>query len=220
MVFPIPWVFHVIPCVLSLLTVFVHLHLVLTSTIRLWPNELVDPFLSKCRWRSAQHALNKAFLNQFIILLSVSSHSLVFHWGSHGYTPSTHGAHNELLYAQRINGMNDIQSWWVHLTLHQVVTLQTLDCRSVVHGLGNKIVKRRRRCPIISINNLQDFKPLCDRWGKQPFRRLKMPIRSAVLGCQEWSSCPDNKKLMSVSNFSLKISHYTISLTFQSMNYV
>ena len=52
-----------------------------------------------------------------------------------------------------------------------------------------RVVSFFLRYPIISINNLQDFKPLCDRRGKQPFQRLKMPIRSVILGCQEWS-CP------------------------------
>ena len=45
-VFPTWWVFHVIPCVSTLFTVFLHFDLVDTSYIRLWPNELGDLFLS------------------------------------------------------------------------------------------------------------------------------------------------------------------------------
>ena len=44
-VFPIQWVFHVISFVLSLLVVSVHCNFVLTSYIRLWPNDLGNPFL-------------------------------------------------------------------------------------------------------------------------------------------------------------------------------
>ena len=78
----------------------------------------------------------------------------------------------------------------------------------------------KRRYLVLNVNILQDFNTLCDQRGKQPFWRLKMPIRSVVIECHEWSSCPDDKKLMPLSNFSIRISNDTIPLTLQSMNYV